>query len=55
MSDHDIQLLVFGATFGMYFMLFLQILYGILDDRRARKARLAAETLLDEAREAAEA
>jgi hypothetical protein len=42
MSDHDIQLLVLGSAFGMYFMLLLQILYGILDDRRDRKAGSAA-------------
>jgi len=42
MSDHDIQLLVLGAASGMYFMLLLQILYGILDDRRDRKAGSAA-------------
>jgi hypothetical protein len=53
--SHDVQLLIIGAAVGMELMLLLQIVYGILDDRRDRKARLAAEAKLAAAREAARA
>ncbi|WP_438478986.1 hypothetical protein [Streptomyces asiaticus] len=43
MTDHDIQLLTLGFTIGMYVMLAVQILGGILDDRRDRKALQRAE------------
>lgn len=55
MTDHEMQLLALGAAIGMYLMLLLQILYGILDDRRARKARQADEAKLEAARARAEA
>lgn len=42
MSDHDIQLLVLGACLGIYVMLFAQIIGGVLDDRRDRKATRAS-------------
>ena len=42
MSDNQIQIFCIGAAAGMDFMLLLQILYGILDDRRDRKAGSAA-------------
>ncbi|MFE8944522.1 hypothetical protein [Streptomyces sp. NPDC007856] len=46
MSDHEIQLLVIGIAIGMDLMLLVQILFGIRDDRRDRKARLAAQAQL---------
>ncbi|MFK0151175.1 hypothetical protein ACIQVK_03720 [Streptomyces sp. NPDC090493] len=55
MSDHDVTLLAVGAATGIYLMLLLQAVFQILDDRRDRKARLAAQALLDEARARAEA
>jgi hypothetical protein len=54
MSDHDIQLLTLGAAFGMYLMLLLQILYGILDDRRDRKAAREAKAKLEAAQRRAD-
>ncbi|MGA6159617.1 hypothetical protein ACPEIC_40485 [Stenotrophomonas sp. NPDC087984] len=42
MTDHDIQLLTLGFTLGLYVMLAVQILGGILDDRRDRRALQAA-------------
>lgn len=54
MSDHDVQLLALGAAIGMYSMLLLQILYGILDDRRDRKALRAAEAKLEAAQKKAD-
>jgi multidrug resistance efflux pump len=55
MSDHDIQLLTVGVAVGMELMLLVQLLFAVLDDRRARKARLAAEAKLAAAREQARA
>lgn len=55
MTDHDIQLLALGAALGMYAMLALQILFGILDDRRDRKAERDAEAMLEAARKRADA
>ncbi|MGW0647867.1 hypothetical protein ACWD4T_03525 [Streptomyces umbrinus] len=55
MSDHDIQLLALGASAGMCFMLLVQIVFGIIDDRRDRKAVRAAEAQLQAARERADA
>jgi hypothetical protein len=42
MNHHDIELLTIGMAIGVYLMLALQIIYGILDDRRDRKAGSAA-------------
>lgn len=53
MTDHDIQLLAIGVAIGMDLMLLLQIVFGILDDRRDRKAARAAQAMLDAARERA--
>lgn len=55
MTDHDIQLLAIGATFGMYLMLAIHIAFGILDGRRDRKAERDAMAMLEAARERAEA
>jgi hypothetical protein len=38
MRDHDVQLLIIGAAVGMELMLLLQIVFGILDDRRTDRA-----------------
>jgi len=53
MSDHDIQLLALGITLGIYFMLAVQIAFGILDDHRDRKVARAAEAKLSAAQEKA--
>lgn len=50
MTDHEIQLLAIGATFGMYLMLAIHIAFGILDGRRDRKAARAAMAQLEAAR-----
>ncbi|MGW2044665.1 hypothetical protein ACWCPF_05710 [Streptomyces sp. NPDC001858] len=55
MTDHEIQLLAIGVAIGMDLMLLLQLAFGILDDRRDRKAARAAEAMLDAARKRAEA
>ncbi|CAM5536260.1 hypothetical protein [Streptomyces canus] len=55
MTDHEIQLLTIGVAIGMYLMLLVQITFGILDDRRDRKAARAAQAQLDAARERARA
>ena len=55
MNDHDIQLLALGVSLGMYIMLFAQIIGGILDDRRDRKAVRAAKAKLEAAEERAAA
>ncbi|MEU8906530.1 hypothetical protein [Streptomyces mirabilis] len=55
MSDHDIQLLAVGAAGGMYVMLLVQIAFGVLDDRRDRKAVRTAEAQLEAAEEKSEA
>lgn len=55
MSDHDVQLLAIGAALGMYFMLFIQMVFGLLDDRRDRKAERDAMAMLEAARKRAEA
>lgn len=54
MSDHDIQLFALGTALGMYIMLALQIAFGIIDDRRDRKARRAAEAKLQAAQREAD-
>ncbi|MFJ8027428.1 hypothetical protein [Streptomyces sp. NPDC096311] len=46
MTDHDLQLLIIGIAIGMDLMLLVQILFGILDDRRDRKVVRAAEARL---------
>jgi hypothetical protein len=53
MTDNEIQLLAIGAAIGMYAMLALQIVFGILDDRRDRKAARAAMAMLEAARKKA--
>ncbi|MEU9405063.1 hypothetical protein AB0E08_05045 [Streptomyces sp. NPDC048281] len=55
MTNHDIQLLAIGATIGVELMVLLQGCFQILDNRRDRKARLAAEEKLKAARERAAA
>lgn len=55
MSDHDAQLLVIGISVGINLMLFVQFVFGFLDDRRDRKAERAAQALLDAARGRADA
>lgn len=55
MTDHDIQLLALGTTLGVYLMAAAQITFGLLDDRRDRKAARAAQAQLDAARKRAEA
>lgn len=55
MSDHDIQMIAIGFAIGVDLMLILQLVYGILDDRRDRKTAHAARALLDDARAKADA
>lgn len=55
MSDHDIQLLTIGIAAGMDFMLLVQMCFGLLDDRRDRKALRAAQAKLKAAEERAAA
>jgi len=53
MTDHEIQLLVIGIAIGVYVMLLVQITFGVLDDRRDRRAARAAEAQLKAAQERA--
>ncbi|MEH0423150.1 hypothetical protein [Streptomyces sp. B21-083] len=53
MTDHELQLLTVGFSTGAYFMLLVQAGFGLLDDRRDRKAARAAQAQLDAARERA--
>jgi F0F1-type ATP synthase membrane subunit b/b' len=53
MNDHDIQLLAIGITIGIYVMLLVQVIGGVLDNRRDRKAIRAAKAQLEAAREKA--
>ncbi|MDQ0992191.1 hypothetical protein [Streptomyces sp. V3I7] len=55
MTDHEIQLIVLGVAAGMNLMLLLQIVFEILDDRRARTIRRTHEAMLAAAREKARA
>lgn len=55
MSDHDIQLLSIGIAAGMDLMLLVHMCFGILDDRRDRKAARAAQAKLRAAEERAAA
>ena len=55
MTDHDIQLVALGVAVGMDAMLLVQMFFGILDDRRDRKALRAAEAKLAAAKERAAA
>ncbi|MBC2904005.1 hypothetical protein [Streptomyces cupreus] len=55
MTDHDIQLLALGTALGIYIMLLIQIIGGVLDDRRDRRVARAAEAQLKAALERAEA
>jgi hypothetical protein len=50
-NNHDIQLLAIGLAAGMDIMLLVQVAFGILDDRRDRKAVRAAEAELAARRE----
>jgi hypothetical protein len=53
MRDHDIQLLALGFGMGTNLMLLVQLIGGVLDDRRDRQAVRAAEAQLEAAREKA--
>jgi hypothetical protein len=53
MTENEIQILSVGFTAGAYFMVLVQVAFGILDDRRDRKAARAAMAQLDAARERA--
>ncbi|MFE9098514.1 hypothetical protein [Streptomyces sp. NPDC007264] len=55
MTEHELQLLAIGFTLGMYAMLIAEIIRGLLDERRDRKARRAAEAKLKAAEERAAA
>ncbi len=55
MTDTEIQLLCIGFTLGAYFMVLVQVGFGIRDDRRDRKAARAAMAQLEAARKRAEA
>lgn len=55
MTDHELQLLFIGVAVGMDLMLLVQAAFGVLDDRRDRKALRAAQARLDAAREKARA
>lgn len=55
MNDHDLQLLAIGASIGIYFMLLIQVIGGMLDDRRDRKVARAALAQIEAAEEKAAA
>lgn len=55
MTDHDIQLLALGATLGVYAMTLAHIAFGIIDNRRDRKAVRDAEAQLEAAQKKASA
>lgn len=55
MSDHDIRLLTLGISLGCYFMLAVQMAFGLLDDRRDRQVARAAEAKLKAAEDRAAA
>lgn len=55
MSNHEIQLLALGVGLGMQLMLLVQIVFGVLDDRRARTTLRAAEAQLEAARKRVDA
>lgn len=55
MTDHDIQLLTLGIAAGMDLMLLIHMCFGILDDRRDRRALRAAQAKLQAAEERAAA
>ncbi|MFF0080242.1 hypothetical protein ACFYR1_11150 [Streptomyces canus] len=55
MTDHDIQVLCVGITAGADLMLLVQLFFARLDDRRDRKALLAAQAKLKAAEEGAAA
>lgn len=50
MTDAEIQLLCVGFTLGAYFMVLIQVGFGIRDDRRDRQAARAAMAQLEAAR-----
>lgn len=54
-TDSEIQMLAIGFTLGAYFILLVQVIGGILDDRRDRKAVRAVVAQLEAARERARA
>jgi hypothetical protein len=51
MRDHDIQLLALGFGMGTNLMLLVQLIGGVLDDRRDRSAVRAAAAELAARRE----
>ena len=55
MTETEIALVVLGIEIGMLIMLLVQVTFGILDDRRERKAARAAQARLDAARSRADA
>ncbi|MDX2538609.1 hypothetical protein [Streptomyces scabiei] len=55
MTDNELQLLCVGFTLGAYFMVLVQVGFGIRDDRRDRKAARAAMAQLEAARKRARA
>lgn len=55
MRDHDIQLLTVGVAAGMNLMQLVYMVFGLLDDRRDRKAARAAQAKLKAAKERAAA
>ncbi|MFM9593363.1 hypothetical protein ACKI1O_28745 [Streptomyces scabiei] len=55
MTENELQILCVGFTLGAYFMVLVQVGFGILDDRRDRKAARAAMAQLEAARAKAKA
>lgn len=55
MTDNELQILCIGFMVGAYSMVLIQVWFGILDDRRDRKAARAAMAQLEAAREKARA
>jgi hypothetical protein len=49
MNNHDIQLVALGTAAGMNFMLLVQLIGGVLDDRRDRRAVRAAKAAREKA------
>ncbi|MDT0568891.1 hypothetical protein RM704_15670 [Streptomyces sp. DSM 3412] len=50
MTENELQILCAGFTLGAYFMVLVQVGFGIRDDRRDRKAARAAMAQLEAAR-----
>ncbi|MFE5079939.1 hypothetical protein [Streptomyces mirabilis] len=55
MRYHDIQLLALGFGMGTNLMLLVQLIGGVLDDRRDRKAVRKARAELEAAQQTADA